>query len=150
MAKAHTSERPKWPELISVSLAWSMPRNIATPPWTGHWSIAGYSTANDRQPQMIPRPQIIPKMDRKWSRENLRNGMDFMGLIAKKGLIIKQGTFFSCLLKKKGRRTLHLRSIYTRRKKSRINLKRIWYQPYSSSFVNCFNFLSRTVSSLKI
>ena len=26
-----------------------------------------YSTANDPQPQMIPRPQIIPKMDRKWS-----------------------------------------------------------------------------------
>ena len=26
-----------------------------------------YSTANDRQPQMIPRPQMIPKIDRKWS-----------------------------------------------------------------------------------
>ena len=26
-----------------------------------------YSTANDPQPQMIPRPQTIPKMDRKWS-----------------------------------------------------------------------------------
>ena len=26
-----------------------------------------YSTANDSQPQMIPRPQMIPKMDRKWS-----------------------------------------------------------------------------------
>ena len=54
---------------------------------------------NDPQPQMIPRPQMIPKMDRKWSstashripkvdrkwsRENLRNGMDFMGLITKK------------------------------------------------------------------
>ena len=38
-----------------------------------------YSTANDPQPQMIPRPQMIPK-----SRENLRNGMDFMGLITKK------------------------------------------------------------------
>ena len=24
-----------------------------------------YSTANDLQPQMIPRPQVIPKMDRK-------------------------------------------------------------------------------------
>ena len=31
-----------------------------------------------------PRPQVIPKVDRKWSRENLRNGMDFMGLITKK------------------------------------------------------------------
>ena len=26
-----------------------------------------YSTANDPQLQMIPRPQMIPKMDRKWS-----------------------------------------------------------------------------------
>ena len=26
-----------------------------------------YSTANDPQRQMIPRPQMIPKMDRKWS-----------------------------------------------------------------------------------
>ena len=26
-----------------------------------------YSTANDPQPQMIPTPQMIPKMDRKWS-----------------------------------------------------------------------------------
>ena len=24
-----------------------------------------YSTANDPQPQLIPRPQMIPKMDRK-------------------------------------------------------------------------------------
>ena len=26
-----------------------------------------YSAANDPQRQMIPRPQMIPKMDRKWS-----------------------------------------------------------------------------------
>ena len=26
-----------------------------------------YSTASDPQPQMIPRQQMIPKMDRKWS-----------------------------------------------------------------------------------
>ena len=26
-----------------------------------------YSTASDPQPQMIPRPQMILKMDRKWS-----------------------------------------------------------------------------------
>ena len=30
--KAHTSQRPKWPELILVCLAWSMPRIIATSP----------------------------------------------------------------------------------------------------------------------
>ena len=29
------------------------------------WAL--YSTANDPQPQMIRRPQMIPKMDRKWS-----------------------------------------------------------------------------------
>ena len=40
--------------------------------WSPKW------TAND------PRPQVISKVDRKWSRENLRNGMDFMGLIIKK------------------------------------------------------------------
>ena len=33
--KVHTSKRPKWTELIPVSLAWSMPRSIATPPWDG-------------------------------------------------------------------------------------------------------------------
>ena len=32
-----TSERPKWPELIPVSLAWSMPRSIATLPHP--WSL---------------------------------------------------------------------------------------------------------------
>ena len=37
-------------------------------------------TANDLQNG----PQVILKVDRKWSRENLRNGMDFMGLITKK------------------------------------------------------------------
>ena len=29
------------------------------------WAV--YSTTNDPQPQMISRPQMIPKMDRKWS-----------------------------------------------------------------------------------
>ena len=33
--KAHMSQRPKWPELICVSLVWSMPRSITTPPWMG-------------------------------------------------------------------------------------------------------------------
>ena len=28
--KAHTSQRPKRPELIQVSLAWNMPKGIAT------------------------------------------------------------------------------------------------------------------------
>ena len=30
----------------------------------GHWGVL-YSTENDPQPQLIPRPQMIPKMDRK-------------------------------------------------------------------------------------
>ena len=33
--KVHASQRPKRPELIRLSLAWSMPRSIATPLWTG-------------------------------------------------------------------------------------------------------------------
>ena len=58
-----------------------------------------YSTANDPQPQMIPRLQMIPKMDCKWSstasdpqswpqmipwKLEEWNGMDFMGQITKK------------------------------------------------------------------
>ena len=35
------SQRPKWLQLILVSLAWSMPGSIATSPWTGYQSIAG-------------------------------------------------------------------------------------------------------------
>ena len=50
-------------------------------------------TAND--PQTDPRPQVIPKVDRKWSRENLRNGMDFMGLITKKDWLWKRNLFLS-------------------------------------------------------
>ena len=59
-------------------------------------------------PQMIPRPQMIPKMDRKWSRpqvipkvdrkwcrKNLRNGMDFMGLITKMDWLLKRNLFLS-------------------------------------------------------
>ena len=33
--KAHINQRPKRPELIPVSLAWSMPRSTATPPLDG-------------------------------------------------------------------------------------------------------------------
>ena len=43
-------------------------------------------TANDPETANDPQngPQMIPNVDRKWSRENLGNGMDFMGLITKK------------------------------------------------------------------
>ena len=40
--------------------------------WSPKW------TAND------PRPKVIPKVDLKWSRENLGNGIDFIGLIITK------------------------------------------------------------------
>ena len=36
---------------------------------------------------------MIPKVDRKWSREKLRNGMDFMGLITKEGSLWKRNLF---------------------------------------------------------
>ena len=52
-----------------------------------------YSTANDPETANDPKmdlkwyfTQVIPKVDRKWIREKLRNGMDFMGLIMKKDL----------------------------------------------------------------
>ena len=72
-----------------------------------------YRTANDRETANDPRPQLIPKVDRKWSREDLRNGMDWL----QKRTDYKKEAFFSRLLKKKGKSTLHFRSIYTRRKK---------------------------------
>ena len=78
--------------------------------------------------------------------------MDFMGLITKKGLIVKKEPFSLAPAKEKGKEdaTSHQVNLYKAKKKNRINQERIWYQPYTSSFVNCFNFLSRTVSSLKI
>ena len=53
--KAHTSRRPKWSELILVSVAWSMPRSIATPPWTGCYSITGLPPSS-----MSPVPIYTP------------------------------------------------------------------------------------------
>ena len=65
-----------------------------------------YSTANDPQPQMIPRPEMIPKMDRKWSSTasdpqkwpqmipwKLEEWNGFYGTDYKKGLIIKKKPF---------------------------------------------------------
>ena len=87
-----------------------------------------YRTANDPQPQMIPRPEMVPKMDRKWSPKLTANDpvktwrmewilWDWL----QKRADYKEGTFFSRLLEKKEMRTLKLRSIYTRGK-NRINL----------------------------
>ena len=50
-----------------------------------------YSTANDPETANDPKmdlkwyfTQLIPKVDRKWMPEKLRNRIDFMGLIMKK------------------------------------------------------------------
>ena len=75
------SQKILWVVILSAVQyrKWSRDRK-----WSPKW------TAND------PRPQVIPKVDRKWSY-----GTDY-----------KKETFFSRLLKKKGKRTLHLRSIF--------------------------------------
>ena len=87
-----------------------------------------YSTANDPQngPQMI--------LDRKWSLKATANdpvktwGMEWiLWDWLQKRTDYKKETFFSRLLKKKGRRTLHLRSIYTRRKKKWNKSEKEWY-----------------------
>ena len=80
-------------------------------------------TAND--PETANDPQNGPQMilDRKWSPKLTANdpvktsGMEWiLWNWLQKRTDYKKGTFFSRLLKKKGRRTLHLRSIYTRPK----------------------------------
>ena len=98
-----------------------------------------YSIANDSQPQMIPRPQMIPKMDRKWSSTasdpesrpqmipwKLEEWNGFYGTDDKKGLIIKKETLFSRLLNKDGRRPGRYISgqFIQGEKKNGINLKR--------------------------
>ena len=82
-------------------------------------------------PQMILRPQMISKMDHKWSLTasdpqsrpqmipwKIEDGNGFYGTGYKKGQIItERNLIFSRLIMKKGRGTPHLKSIYTRRKK---------------------------------
>ena len=91
-----------------------------TPVQYRKWSptVNDPETANDPQngPQMI--------LDRKWSLKSTTNdpvktwGMEWiLWEWLQKRTDYKKETFFSRLLKKKGGRTLHLRSIYTRRKK---------------------------------
>ena len=52
-----TSRRPLAHETMKRLPCWCIEKIL--------WVL--YSTANDPQRQMIPRPQMIPKMDRKWS-----------------------------------------------------------------------------------
>ena len=86
-------------------------------------------------------PQMIPNRkwsrDRKWSLKSTANdpvkswGMEWIlwDWLQKRTDYKKESSFSSlkrllCRLKRKGRRTLHIRSIYTRWKKNWINLKR--------------------------
>ena len=68
--------------------------------------------------------------------------MDFIRLIPKKGPIIKKNLFLSPSNQKGKEDATSQHNLYKAKKKNGINLKRIWYQPYTSSFVNCFKFLS--------
>ena len=54
-----------------------------------------YSTANDPETANDPKmdlkwyfTQLIPKVDRKWMPEKLRNRIDFMGLIMKRNFFL--------------------------------------------------------------
>ena len=55
MVNVHMSQRSKRPELIPVSLTWSMPRSIAIPPWTGCQAIEGLPP-----PGGGPAPEGVP------------------------------------------------------------------------------------------
>ena len=103
-----------------------------------------YSTANDLQngPQMI--------LDRKWSLKSTANdpvknwGWEWIlwdWLQKRTDYNWKEPNFLSPYNEKgKGDATSQV-NLY-KAKKNVINLKRIWYQPYTFSFVNCFKFLS--------
>ena len=107
-------------------------------------------------PQMILRPQMISKMDHKWSLTasdpqsrpqmipwKIEDGNGFYETGYKKGQIITERNliFSRLIIKGKGDATSQV-NLYKAKKKNVINLKRIWYQPYTFSFVNCFKFLS--------
>ena len=97
-------------------------------------------TAND--PETANDPQNGPQMilDRKWSPKSTANdpvktwGMEWiLWDWLQKRTDYKRESFFSRLkrllrrLKKKERRTLHLRSIYTRWKKKLNKSEKVWY-----------------------
>ena len=67
--KTHKSQRPKRAELIPVSLAWSMPKSIVTPAWTGSYSIAGLPPPPHPLSSMSPVPIYTPEWrETKWSK----------------------------------------------------------------------------------
>ena len=71
---------------------WSNRQRIPNRKWSRDRKWSPKWTAND------PRPQVIPKVDRKWSHENLRNKMDFMGLITKKDWLQKRTDYNEFLI----------------------------------------------------
>ena len=64
--KEHMSRRPKQPELIPVSLAWSKPGSIATPPGWDASPPQGYPPSNKL---LVPNYSLGWK-DTKWSNNN--------------------------------------------------------------------------------
>ena len=90
---------------------------------------------------MIPRSQMIPKMDRKWSstasdpkvdrkwsREKLREWIGSYGTDYKKGLIIKRNRFLLPSTEKDKEDARSQVNFYKTKKKNGINLKMIWFQ----------------------
>ena len=86
---------------------------------------------------MTPRPQMIPKMDRKWSSTasdpltrpqmipwKLEEWNGFYGTDYKKGLIIKKETFFSRLGKEDATSQVNL---YKAKKKKWNKSEKVWY-----------------------
>ena len=113
-------------------------------------------TAND--PVTANDPQIGPQMilDRKWSPKLTANdpvktwGMEWiLWDWLQKRTDYKKRNLFLAPSKEKGKEDASSQVNLYKAKKSRINLKRIWYQPYTFSIVNCFNFLSRMFRLLK-
>ena len=76
--KAHMIQRPTWPELILISLAWSMPRSIATPPGWDASPSQGYPPAVCRQ---YPCIYTREWRETKWSKvPRIRKQRDGRGL----------------------------------------------------------------------
>ena len=109
-----------------------------------------YSTAND--PKIANDLQNGPQMilDRKWSPKSTANdpvknwGWEWIlwdWLQKRTDYNWKEPNFLAPYNEKGKGDTTSQVNLY-KAKKNVINLKRIWYQPYTFSFVNCFKFLS--------
>ena len=80
----------RWDKLLSTGTVLYSTKSRQYRKWSRDRKWSPKWTAND------PRPQVIPKVDRKWCREKLRNGMDCMGLITKRtDYKIKRNLFLS-------------------------------------------------------